>query len=383
MRYYSFHIGDYLSHTMHLSEIEDLAYRRMIDVYYLHEKPLPNSVKKIAKMIRMDSQTEAVATILHAFFYPNFDPKCDLTDPIMHPVGETFGNLDASSHPNLAKLLPIKAPYAKIDYANKPKNAKSFANFEPTDTQTLCWRHPKIDQDIAKFRAKSAKAQRSALVRWQNKSLNKKDIMRTHSERIANASSKCERDAYPTKLCERNANQEPIKTLSKEKKPPPSEEVKKKKSFQNDDNLLKINDIMHKDSKLDFASDQNKPLKKKDIMRTHSERISKIFSPPTINSIYEYILGRIDHADEVAEKFFHHHDSNDWILKTGQPMKSWKKAVLEWLKNERRFSHQNFRKSGDHIPGKSEGGSLVKRLTDRSWAEGLVDGIQDEDKLPF
>ena len=41
MNYYPFHIGDYLSATRHLSWEEDCAYRRLLDVYYTSEKPLP------------------------------------------------------------------------------------------------------------------------------------------------------------------------------------------------------------------------------------------------------------------------------------------------------------------------------------------------------
>ena len=40
MNYYPFHIGDYASHTRHLTLMEDLAYRRLLDLYYLHERPL-------------------------------------------------------------------------------------------------------------------------------------------------------------------------------------------------------------------------------------------------------------------------------------------------------------------------------------------------------
>ncbi len=36
---HQFDIGDYHSHTLHLSEIEDLTYRRLLDWYYLHESP--------------------------------------------------------------------------------------------------------------------------------------------------------------------------------------------------------------------------------------------------------------------------------------------------------------------------------------------------------
>ena len=68
MYFYKFNISDYLSHTAHLSEIEDLAYRRMLDWYYLHEKPLPKDVDLIAKNIRMRSYNECITNVLREFF---------------------------------------------------------------------------------------------------------------------------------------------------------------------------------------------------------------------------------------------------------------------------------------------------------------------------
>ncbi len=68
MHYYSFNIGDYSSHTNHLSIEEDIAYRRMLDWYYLHESPLPNNIDQIARLIRMRTHTESIANVLEEFF---------------------------------------------------------------------------------------------------------------------------------------------------------------------------------------------------------------------------------------------------------------------------------------------------------------------------
>jgi len=68
MNYYSFHIGDYASHTRHLSHLEDLAYRRLIDAYYLSEKPFVGSPADIAKDIGMMSEIEEVYYVLSKFF---------------------------------------------------------------------------------------------------------------------------------------------------------------------------------------------------------------------------------------------------------------------------------------------------------------------------
>ena len=66
MHYYQFHIGDYASHTRHLSLLEDLAYRRLLDFYYLHEIPI--KTHDIARQIGMREHEQDVLTILNEFF---------------------------------------------------------------------------------------------------------------------------------------------------------------------------------------------------------------------------------------------------------------------------------------------------------------------------
>jgi len=68
MHYYTFNIGDYMRDTAHLDDMEDLAYRRMLDLYYLRESPLPKSVAEIAKLIRMRTHSECIANVLQEYF---------------------------------------------------------------------------------------------------------------------------------------------------------------------------------------------------------------------------------------------------------------------------------------------------------------------------
>jgi len=68
MHYYQFNIGDYQSHTSHLSEIEDLVYRRLLDWYYLHECPIPLDEAEVSRQIRMRSHTESIAIVLREYF---------------------------------------------------------------------------------------------------------------------------------------------------------------------------------------------------------------------------------------------------------------------------------------------------------------------------
>jgi uncharacterized protein YdaU (DUF1376 family) len=68
VNYYPFNVGDYASHTAHLDLLEDLAYRRMLDLYYRTEQPLPREVEQIARLIRMKGHEEAISQILGEFF---------------------------------------------------------------------------------------------------------------------------------------------------------------------------------------------------------------------------------------------------------------------------------------------------------------------------
>jgi uncharacterized protein YdaU (DUF1376 family) len=68
MHYFQFNIGDYASHTRHLTLMEDLAYRRMLDAYYLREEPLPDCPIQIARLIGMRDCLPEVEQVLADFF---------------------------------------------------------------------------------------------------------------------------------------------------------------------------------------------------------------------------------------------------------------------------------------------------------------------------
>ena len=68
MHYYQFNIGDYMSHTRNLSLLEDLAYRRLLDEYYLHEQPLNSVITSVARQIGMREHEDIIQYILESFF---------------------------------------------------------------------------------------------------------------------------------------------------------------------------------------------------------------------------------------------------------------------------------------------------------------------------
>lgn len=70
MHHYPQHIGDYRKHTAHLTMVEDGAYRRMLDTYYMHERPLPSDIASVQRLASARSKEEraAVEAVLREFF---------------------------------------------------------------------------------------------------------------------------------------------------------------------------------------------------------------------------------------------------------------------------------------------------------------------------
>ena len=81
MHYFQFNIGDYASHTRHLSLMEDLAYRRLLDLYYLKDGEIYGDEAEVARQIGMRDEVAAVKQVLQDFFTINEDrwshDRCD------------------------------------------------------------------------------------------------------------------------------------------------------------------------------------------------------------------------------------------------------------------------------------------------------------------
>ena len=112
MHFYSFNIGDYMSHTVHLSLMEDLAYRRCLDIYYLHEKPLPEDATEVARLIRMPEHKPEVVQVLKEFF--------------THDVGT--GYVHKRTHEEITKYQ------AKIQAASRAGKASALARSNASST---------------------------------------------------------------------------------------------------------------------------------------------------------------------------------------------------------------------------------------------------------
>ena len=66
MHFYKFHINDYAVQTRHLSNDEDLCFRRLLDLYYTEEEGIPLETEWVARRIQI--APEVVKVVLKDFF---------------------------------------------------------------------------------------------------------------------------------------------------------------------------------------------------------------------------------------------------------------------------------------------------------------------------
>jgi uncharacterized protein YdaU (DUF1376 family) len=83
VNHYPKHVGDWITATAHLSEVEECIYSRMLDQYYSREAPLPADAAAVVRLVRAVSAAarKAVPTLLREFFYLEEDgwhqKRCD------------------------------------------------------------------------------------------------------------------------------------------------------------------------------------------------------------------------------------------------------------------------------------------------------------------
>jgi uncharacterized protein YdaU (DUF1376 family) len=167
VNYVERHFGDWARDTAHLSMLEDGAYNRLCDLYYVRETPLPAELAACCRLVRAQARQErqAVQAVLQEFFV--------LTDE--------------------------------------------------------GWRHKRCDLEIERFRTKSGKAAASAKARWNKAAAHSEgnanadanastDAMRTHSE--GNATR--ERGRTRTHSPNTNTQNPTPETQARAVSPPPS-----------------------------------------------------------------------------------------------------------------------------------------------------------------
>jgi len=68
MHYYQFNIADYQTHTKHLTPIEDICFRRLLDWQYMHEKPISTDINSVCRLLILRDYLTDVEQVLNEFF---------------------------------------------------------------------------------------------------------------------------------------------------------------------------------------------------------------------------------------------------------------------------------------------------------------------------
>jgi uncharacterized protein YdaU (DUF1376 family) len=148
MHYYQFNIADYRSATGHLSNEEDLAYRRLLDMYYDMETKIPLDTQWVARRIRVDS--EVIKNVLSDMFEQHedgwFHARCQEIIEHYHAMAEknrANGKLGGRrKNPMGSDSQPIaKATNNQelITNNHKPKKEKATVVACPPDVEQQIW----------------------------------------------------------------------------------------------------------------------------------------------------------------------------------------------------------------------------------------------------
>lgn len=123
MHYYQFNIKDYSFATIRMSLMEDLAFRRMLDLFYESEKELPCELKRIAKLIGMPDHQEEIRDVLNEFWTETEN-----------------GWVNSRAKAEIEKYQ-AKAESARL---NGKKGGRPSTKKEPTKTQSVILANPEI-----------------------------------------------------------------------------------------------------------------------------------------------------------------------------------------------------------------------------------------------
>jgi uncharacterized protein YdaU (DUF1376 family) len=141
MHYFQFNIGDYRAATAHLSNEEDLAYRRLLDMYYDTEQKIPLDTQWVARRLRVGA--EVVEAVLVDMFEKQedgwFHARCeeiikqykDFAEAGKRGAAKRWGNKGVTPTNGEAISPPNPPPIATINQELITTNDIKVANATP------------------------------------------------------------------------------------------------------------------------------------------------------------------------------------------------------------------------------------------------------------
>lgn len=134
MHFYDFNIGDYAKKTRHLTNNEDLAYRRLLDMYYDTEQPITHRLATLSRLLRLDENS--IKNVMDEFFP---DGKNRHADEV---IAEYHAYLLKQSENGKKGGRPKNQDVAiTFENNNKPTANPPFSQNNPVPSQPLTTNH--------------------------------------------------------------------------------------------------------------------------------------------------------------------------------------------------------------------------------------------------
>lgn len=182
MHYYSFHIGDYLKDTRHLSNDEDLAYRRLLDIYYDTEQPITLETQSLSRRLQLG--TDCLLSVLSEFFVKCEDgwhnPRCDAEIAAYHALcnrNKENGKLGGrpKKTQSVSSRNPVgtqSEPTGKPTMNHKPITNNNFSCHQPTANdscphQEIISLYAECLPELAQIRTWEGSRQKNLSARWR------------------------------------------------------------------------------------------------------------------------------------------------------------------------------------------------------------------------
>ena len=134
MHYYSFHPADYTLDTVHLDNEHDLAYRRLLDLYYTSEQPIPSETQRVSSRLRVGLQV--LENVLREFFHET--PNGWVQDNCERKIAQYHAKADAARENGKRGGRPPRLKETQsvilanpVESGRNPAESGSKANQEP------------------------------------------------------------------------------------------------------------------------------------------------------------------------------------------------------------------------------------------------------------
>ena len=129
MHYYTFHAKDYAADCSHLSNEEDLAYRRLIDLAFNIEGPIPGTPATIARRIRIPAA--AVESVLGEFWKET--PEGWVNNRVIEELLKLHQHIEEKRNAANARWRKWKASRSNADamQVHSRSNAEGMQNDAP------------------------------------------------------------------------------------------------------------------------------------------------------------------------------------------------------------------------------------------------------------